>query len=44
MTGAMKLYVSALGGGGLSIQSKFMEAMGKAADEYDRDYKDFKQV
>ncbi|EKX55533.1 hypothetical protein GUITHDRAFT_149817, partial [Guillardia theta CCMP2712] len=44
VTGAMKLYVSALGGGGLSIQSKFMEAMGKAADEYDRDYKDFKQA
>lgn len=35
---ALKLYVSALTGGGLSISSKFMENMRAAAAEYDRAY------
>ena len=35
----MKLYVSALSGGGLSINSPFMGEMKKAAEAYETNYK-----
>jgi len=41
VSSALKLYVSALGGGGLSISSTFMGDMKTHAEEFDNAYKEF---
>ena len=41
---ALKLYVSALGGGGLSISGNFMSSMKTAADAYEDKFKTLQQV
>mmetsp|Transcript_12938 Transcript_12938/g.20323 ORF Transcript_12938/g.20323 Transcript_12938/m.20323 type:complete len:252 (+) Transcript_12938:3-758(+) len=44
VSGPMKLYVSALGGGGLSISSKFMGAMTEATGNYEESLKKLKEA